>query len=727
MARLPSADDRSREVATTISKPAPDIRVNIPDGSAPARAVGEVGRTLSNIGVDLARQQAIEAAEIQRIQKREIDRMENLRVEEAVNQLRGKQLELTQGQDGFANIKGADAVNRKNPLTDDYGKRFEDSINQIEAMLPTQTMKEKYRVRAQGVQLSYKSDLWRHATAQAEQYKDDVTSGTINTEEQMAAVNWFSPTELMKSKARLVQTIEDGYDDKPVEFVQGKILGAMQRVNSAVVNSMINSGQFEMAKQYITNNVAQMNTSDVIKYNGEITKNQNKVTALAAVESVVGTLPQQTMPNDMDRLLSLVAKQESGNRDYDAAGNVITSSAGARGRMQVMPGTGRDPGFGVKPAANDSLEELARVGRDYMTAMIQKYQGNVPMALAAYNYGPAAFDKAAEKAAKAGVHWMEVIPDETNNYVKSITGQYMAGENGMRAPTLGDVQSAIKKKLQGEPQEVIDIALKEGEARFIDINKTQTQASEDLLENIMARVDSGQLKSYDDLKPDELMTLGRNRVGARSYIESAVKRDRENVGKSDVAIEFYYTMMEDPGKLKNSSINDILKLSDDLGTEKVNSLLQRRMTLRTQPEAYRAAQVDSDQFKRYANQFGFKNSTTDKARLTEIRDEVEMAVGRIQDQEKRTLSREEKGKIIKSMMVEFPKVKARRTGTPFGMFDGPSSPIKLRGYQIQDPRNIIVPDDFAKKVEAAYKAAGRTASHGEILDAYIDKLMLENK
>jgi len=40
-------------------------------------------------------------------------------------------------------------------------------------------------------------------------------------------------------------------------------------------------------------------------------------------------------------------KQESGTRQFDSKGNVVTSQVGALGISQVMPATAMDPGFGV--------------------------------------------------------------------------------------------------------------------------------------------------------------------------------------------------------------------------------------------------------------------------------------------------------------------------------------------------------------------------------------------
>ncbi len=57
-----------------------------------------------------------------------------------------------------------------------------------------------------------------------------------------------------------------------------------------------------------------------------------------------------------------------------------------------MPGTLRDPGYGVRPAKDNSPAELERVGKDYLAAMGKRYDGNVPLQLAAYNAGPATVD-----------------------------------------------------------------------------------------------------------------------------------------------------------------------------------------------------------------------------------------------------------------------------------------------------------------------------------------------
>lgn len=110
----------------------------------------------------------------------------------------------------------------------------------------------------------------------------------------------------------------------------------------------------------------------------------------------------------LDRIVQITIQTESnGNRN-------AVSPKGAKSEMQVMDATNSDPGYGVKPAQNDSLEERARVGRDYIAAMLRKYGGDPSKAWAAYNMGPGGFDAILKQY---GEDWLNHVPDETRGYV----------------------------------------------------------------------------------------------------------------------------------------------------------------------------------------------------------------------------------------------------------------------------------------------------------------------
>jgi soluble lytic murein transglycosylase-like protein len=82
-------------------------------------------------------------------------------------------------------------------------------------------------------------------------------------------------------------------------------------------------------------------------------------------------------------LLASVVKAESG-------GNVrATSRAGARGLMQLMPGTAQQLGV----ADSFAPEQNVRGGTAYLDWLLTRYHDNLVLALAAYNAGPEAVDR----------------------------------------------------------------------------------------------------------------------------------------------------------------------------------------------------------------------------------------------------------------------------------------------------------------------------------------------
>jgi len=90
-----------------------------------------------------------------------------------------------------------------------------------------------------------------------------------------------------------------------------------------------------------------------------------------------------TAHNVDEDLLASVVKAESG-------GNVrAVSRTGARGLMQLMPGTANQLGV----ADSFQPEQNVRGGTAYLDALLTRYHDNMALALAAYNAGPLAVDR----------------------------------------------------------------------------------------------------------------------------------------------------------------------------------------------------------------------------------------------------------------------------------------------------------------------------------------------
>jgi soluble lytic murein transglycosylase-like protein len=102
------------------------------------------------------------------------------------------------------------------------------------------------------------------------------------------------------------------------------------------------------------------------------------------------------------KLVRAVIAQESGFRPC------AESKKGALGLMQLMPATAAE----LKVA--DPLDPASNVeaGTKYLRQLLERYKGDLPLALAAYNAGPATVD---------GAGGVPEVP-ETRGYVDAIVG-----------------------------------------------------------------------------------------------------------------------------------------------------------------------------------------------------------------------------------------------------------------------------------------------------------------
>lgn len=121
-----------------------------------------------------------------------------------------------------------------------------------------------------------------------------------------------------------------------------------------------------------------------------------------------------------------ISRQES---QFDRA---AVSHAGARGLMQLMPGTARETaaqmglGYDFNALTTDTRYNIM-LGSTYFQRMLRYYGGSYPLAVAAYNAGPGNVNRwlRANGDPRTGsiniLDWIEAIPiSETRNYVQRV-------------------------------------------------------------------------------------------------------------------------------------------------------------------------------------------------------------------------------------------------------------------------------------------------------------------
>ncbi|MCM2278065.1 MAG: transglycosylase SLT domain-containing protein [Oligoflexia bacterium] len=133
-------------------------------------------------------------------------------------------------------------------------------------------------------------------------------------------------------------------------------------------------------------------------------------------------IEKYALENKLDPILVLsLIKQESGFESRAASG------AGAQGLMQLMPATAADVFPELSRVELIAVEANIRTGTRYLGKLLARFNGNITLALAAYNAGPGAVDRWVKATApqRGMLEFIESIPyKETREYVAAIIRNY---------------------------------------------------------------------------------------------------------------------------------------------------------------------------------------------------------------------------------------------------------------------------------------------------------------
>jgi soluble lytic murein transglycosylase-like protein len=565
-------------------------------------------------------------------------RANQLRVDDAMNQAQEKVLTYTfDPAQGYLSQKGAAALNRPNgtPLTDEFTGKLQGDIDSIAGSLGNAEQQRLFKLQANNLVTQFRGQTMKWTADQQNEYGMSVRQGTIANQVDTATRFYNDPTKVDGA----LQSIDASAID--LAHMQGKsaeeaIAFSRQQTSKAVmgaINGAMQVDDFGAAVSYLRRHSEKMTSDDLLRASDVLERQAETQLGTATATKIMGGAASGIAPAPIDRLanlagaggtvapaslISAVAQTESGNRDINADGSLVTSPAGAKGRMQVMDSTNTDPGFGVVPARDDSPAERARVGRDYLGAMLQKYNGNLTMALAAYNAGPGSVDSAMAKAKDAkDPNWMQFLPkpEETIPYVRNVQNRYAAGDGAPPKPTLQDLQQQARAQVGDNNPRLLKITMENLAQQYDVANKAVKQREDESVAGAMRALEQNGGR-WSDLPLDIRATVPPDKVDTLlSYGSRLAKGD-------DITNPAVYQRLSDPTTLNSLSDSQFYALRSELSQSDWQTFSKQRGAATVESDKLNTSAINQVLNNRLAT-VGMdptpKDDTTDAQRVGAIR------------------------------------------------------------------------------------------------------------
>lgn len=412
-----------------------------------------------------------------------------LRVDDALNKALEAEMRLAYDKDaGYTSQRGLSALERESgkPLADEYDEEFGKAVESIGAGLGNDYQRQVFGRAIAKRRAQFRAGAMKHEADEFRTYTLSVREGTVTTRMQQIGLNYNNPEVIDEAITSIRTATYDAaqLQGKSAEWSDAQARKMVSNAHKTAIAAALQNNDVAYADRYLKRYGKDMEADDLLQTTGLITKEMDLRVGTSAATEAMGRWAPKIVPGDMDRLTNIVMGIESAGRRYDASGKLIegpaTKYGTAKGEMQVLDGTNRDPAYGVKPAADDSPEERARVGRDYLAAMVREYDGDVSKALAAYNWGPGNLDKAVKEH---GPTWLQAAPEETRSYVERGVREFGAGAGRGKRPSLSEIKADLRgdPMLAGNPAR-LKAAEETAEKQYRDIEAAEKQATDEALD-----------------------------------------------------------------------------------------------------------------------------------------------------------------------------------------------------------------------------------------------------
>lgn len=345
-------------------------------------------------------------------------------------------LKLSQAEEDLKtqlySMKGQNAIGKGIEFT----QKYDQQIQTLSDGLPDDASRQMFMQQARQQKIQFSGNVNRYERGQVDEFETNQYEATRQQQIQNEAAAWDDPQAAILAKnARTVATARYG---TARGWSQEQILAQIEKDNQAAVEMR--------GKNY-------------------------------AVENPIGWLNGDFSGNDSGGLdMRSIGIVEAGGKHLNADGSIITSTAGAQGKYQLMPDTGKElaakRGVQYDPADEAQHTMLAS---DYAKELYGKY-GSETLAGAAYNWGQGNVDKLMErigdprKGEISQADFIKNLPNETQGWI----ARYRKNKTGMDPVTVYQIDNLANTQIEKQ-------------------RKTVLESLEPLLNNTMAQLNNGEV------------------------------------------------------------------------------------------------------------------------------------------------------------------------------------------------------------------------------------------
>ncbi|ELW7491584.1 transglycosylase SLT domain-containing protein [Salmonella enterica] len=345
-------------------------------------------------------------------------------------------LKLSQAEEDLKiqlySLKGQNAIGKGQEFTQQY----DEQIQSLSASLPDDASRQMFMQQAQQQRIQFQGNVGRYEQGQVNEFESNQYDATRQLQIQKEADSWNNPQEAVLAKN--IRTVATARYGASRGWSQEQILAAIEKDNLAATEMR--------AKNY-------------------------------AVDNPLGWMNGEFSADDTGGLdMRAVGIVESGGQHLNSDGSIITSSAGAQGRFQLMPETGKELAArrGIQYNPSDE-EQHTMLASDYAQELSNKY-GSELLAGAAYNWGQGNVDKLIEKVGDprkgeiSQVDFIKQLPSETQGWIS----RYRKNKTGMDPVTVYQIDNLANAQIEKQ--------------RKLVLNEL-----EPLLNNTMAQLNNGEV------------------------------------------------------------------------------------------------------------------------------------------------------------------------------------------------------------------------------------------